>query len=227
MCGPSTQQISEAGQAQQFGQTLQSNYNTNFADNASILGNLTNILTPIAQAGPNQLGFSAGEKAALNTNAIDTTGANYNNAARATQGELSGRGTPGGPQSGVDQQINASIASQAAGQASTEENQILQSDYATGRSNFNNAVSGLGGVAAQYNPNATASAANTAGQNAFGEATEVQNEENQEQADIAGGITSLAGAAAGGIGGGIGAVGASPAGASQPGAFAQGFLSSF
>jgi hypothetical protein len=197
MCGPSTQQESEAGQAQQFGQTLQSNYNTNFANQGAILGNLTNILSPIAQAGPDQQGFSAGEKAALNTAAIDTTGANYNNAARATQGQLAGRGTPGGPQSGVDQQIESSIASQAAGTLSTEQNQIQQANYATGRQSFNNAVTGLGGVAAAYNSNATAQVANTAGQNAFGEATEVQNETNQEQADIAGSITGLVGAGAG------------------------------
>jgi hypothetical protein len=170
MCGPSPQQTAEAASQEAFAQTLQANYNTNFANNEAILGHLTNVLTPIAEAGPNQQGFSAGEKATLNTNAIDTTGANYNNAARAVQGQLSGRGTPGGPQSGVDQQINASIASQAAGQASTEENQIEQADYATGRANFNNAVSGLGGVAAQYNPNGSASVANSGASAAYSEA---------------------------------------------------------
>lgn len=226
MCGPTTQEETIAGQQESFGQTLQGNYNQNFGNQSAILGNLTSILKPIAQAGPNQTGFSAAEKASMDTQALDTTGANYSSAARALNGATAGRGVPGGPQSGVDQQLDESLASNSAGTLSQEEGAITQADYATGRANFNNAVSGLGQVAGQYNPNATASVANNANEGAFSEAQSIEQQQAQEDADIAGGVEAVAGAAAGGIGGGMAGMSASPAGASQPGAFAQGFLQS-
>ena len=179
---------------------LQGDFNQNFGEQQSILGHLTSILSPIAEAGPDQQGFSPAELAARNTNAIDTTGANYANAERATQGELAGRGVPGAPQSGIDQQIESSIASAGAGQLSNEENQIVAENYATGRQNFNNAVSGLGGVASQYDPNAYAGSANTANKNAFGEADEIAQQEAQEDAEIGGAVAGVAGAVTGGIG---------------------------
>lgn len=211
MCGPTAQENELAGQEASFSQMLQSNYATDFGEQQNILGNLTNILTPIAEAGPNQQGFSAAELAAENTGAIDTTGANYANAARAIGGETAGRGVAGAPESGVDEQIKEGLASSEAGALSNEELGITEANYATGRANFNNAVSGLGGVSSQYNPNATAGEATGANKAGFGEASEIEQQQAQEDEDIVGGITSLGlsavGGAAGAMGGAAGAMG--------------------
>jgi hypothetical protein len=180
------------GSEQSFQTALQNNYNTNFASQQGILANLNQTLAPIAEAGPNQTGFSAPELAALNTQAINTTGANYANAERAIQTQTAGRNDSGNlPESGVDQALKAQTASAAASQLSQEQLGITEANYATGRSNFNNAVGGEEALAGQYNPVATGGLANNANQQAFGEATEINQQENQEQADIFGGVTSL------------------------------------
>jgi hypothetical protein len=182
-------------------QSVQNNYATNFADQQNILSHINSVLSPVLEAGPSQTGFSPSELAALNTQAVNATGANYKNAAVALNSQLAGRG--GGsslPESGVDQQLKEGLASSAAGQLSNQELGITESDYATGRSNFQNAESAELAASGQYNPNATGSLANEVGQNAFQEADTINQESNQATADIAGGITSLASA---GLSGGM------------------------
>jgi hypothetical protein len=147
------------------------------------------------QAGPNQTGFSAQEDAALNTNAIDTTGAAAANVERTIGNETAGRNDSGNlPESGVDQGLKENAASAAAGQTASEELGITEADYATGRANFNAATSAEEGVAGQYGSGAssTMSGANEANKNAFGEESEITQQQDQEEADIAGGVTSLA-----------------------------------
>jgi hypothetical protein len=174
-------------------QTLQGNYAQNFSEQQGVLANLNETLQPVVNAGPSQTGFSAQESAALNTQALDTTGGNYANALRATQGQLAGRNDSGNlPESGVDQGIKARLASSAAGELSQEELGITEANYATGRSNFNSAVGAEEGIAGQYNPVSTGGLAEEANKNAFGEATQINEENNQADADIAGGVTSLA-----------------------------------
>ena len=187
-------------------QDLQANYQTNFAEQQSVLANLNQTLGPILAGGPNQTGFSGPELAALNTQAIDTTGGNYANAERAIATQTAGRNDSGNlPESGVDQTLKEQLASTAAGQLSQEQLGITESNYATGRSNFQQAVGGEEALAGQYNPVSTGQLANTSNQNAFGEASAINQQEDQEQADIAGGITSLATA---GISGGASLAGA-------------------
>jgi len=201
MCGPSTAQTNIQGSEQQFMNTLQQNYSTNFAEQQSILNHLNSVLAPILQAGPNQTGFSPEERAALNTQAINTTGAAAANARRAIATETAGRNDSGNlPQSGVDQALQERAASAAAGQLASEQLGITEADYATGRANFNQAVGAEEGVSSQFNPVGTGGLANEANKNAFGEATQIQQEQAQEEADIAGGITSLATGALGGFG---------------------------
>ena len=91
------------------------------------------------------------------------------------------------PESGVDQNLKAKLASSAAGELSQEELGITEANYATGRENFNRAVSGEQALAGEYNPVATgnlATGANTA-RKAFSEANQIQQQQNQEEADIA------------------------------------------
>lgn len=166
-----------------------------------MLNHLNATLNPIVEAGPNQTGFSAPEEAALNTQAIDSTAGNYANAERKIQTDTAGRNDSGNlPQSGVDQTLEAGVASSAAQQLSNEELGITESNYATGRSNFNNAVGEEEGVSGQFNPVPYAGAANTANSTAFSEADTIQQQQNQEESDIAGGVSSLATGAIGGFG---------------------------
>lgn len=222
MCGPSTAQKNIAGSQASFMSQLQSSYAANFGAQSSIFQNLTNSLTPILNAGPNQQGFSAAENSALNAGAISSTAQQYKNAAVISGESRAGAG--GGNTylpSGADKQVQAGIASAAGQQLSSEQNQIAQADYATGRSNYFNALSGLSGVAKGYDPSAIAGNATNAGQAAFGSATQVQNMENQEESDIAGAVVGVAGSA---LTGGLSGLAGSAAGASQPGAFFGGAL---
>jgi hypothetical protein len=201
MCGPTSTQTNLEGSEQQFMNELQQNYATNFGEQQSVLNHLNSVLAPMLQAGPNQTGFSPSEKAALDTQAINSTGAAAANTERAIANETAGRNDSGNlPEAGNVAALKASAASAAEGQLSNEELGITEADYATGRSNFNNAVSAEEGVSGQFNPVGTGSLANEANKTAFGEATQIAQEQAQEQADIAGGITSLATGAIGGFG---------------------------
>jgi hypothetical protein len=192
MCGPSGSSEQLAGSADSLASIANANYNQRFADQSALLGGLSNVLTPISQAGPSQQGFSAGQLATLNTQAIDSTGAAAKNAAQATQGALAGRGGSSGLQSGVDAQILAGQKSAAAGQLAGQQLGIQQANYQQGNQNWQQANAGLLALGQQYNPAAFGQQAQSANSNAFQEADQIQQEKNQEQADIAGGITSLA-----------------------------------
>lgn len=201
MCGPSTSEKNLEANEASFAQQLQQNYAQNFADQQAVLTHLNSVLSPILEAGPNQTGFSPQEAAALNTQAIDTTGAQAANAERAVGNELAGRNDSGNlPESGVDQALKAQIASSAAGQLSSEQLGITEANYATGRQNFAQAVGEEQGLAGQYNPVSTGSLASGTNASAFGEANQIAQQQSQELSDIGGGVLSLATGAAGGIG---------------------------
>ena len=208
-CGPSAQQQQLQGQEQSFTETLMGSYETNLKEQQAALAHINGVLAPIVDKGPDQTGFSPAERAALNTQAIDTTGAAAARAERAIGTETAGRGDSGNlPQSGVDQALKASAASAASGELASEQLGITEADYATGRQNFESAVAGEEGVAGQYNPVPTAGQATGADTAAFNEATQINQEQNQVEADIAGGVTSLAGGAIKGFTGGFGGGGA-------------------
>jgi hypothetical protein len=195
MSGPSAQQTQESGAGQSFSNSLQSAWGSNFGAQSSILSNLTNELSPIEEAGPNQEGFSAGEKSSLDASAISNNATQYKNAS-AVVGE--GRAGAGGntfAPSGGDTAVQAGLASQAGQALSTQENQINEADYATGRSNWEAATQGLDQVASLYNPNATAGAATGAAGQAYNEANENNEQSQAWMGDVAGLVGGLGGAA--------------------------------
>lgn len=203
MCGPTKQEQQIADQQQAYATTVQNNYKTLFGEQQGVFNKLQDIFTPIAAAGPSQTGMSASELAALNTQAINTTGGNYANAARSLAGTLAGRSTAAG-ETGVTQALKAGLASSAAGQLSNEELGITQQNYALGRQNWGVATGGLDAL----NQSATGAgesgtSANTA---AFKQADEIAQQQAQADQAIAGGITSVAmgglSALSGGLGGG-------------------------
>lgn len=215
-CGPSnSEQQLEASQAS-LAQILQQDYSTRFAQQSAALDALNTSLSPIVAAGVNQQGFNPAELAARTTNAINTTAGNFRSAKQEAQTTLAGQGGGGtsGLASGVDKQIQGSIASEAAGQLSQEENQIAQENYATGRQNFFAAESGQRALAGMYDPTAFGAEASKTGESAFSMADTIQQQESQKWADIGNmvgvGASVLSGGLAGaktgsdGSGGGFG-----------------------
>lgn len=200
MCGPSGQEKQIADSTQAFMGELTSAFAEEFGAQSLLTSNMTKALEPIMAAGPNQPGYSAAENAALTSNAINTNAANVRNAQVASAVGRAGSAGSDYLPSGADQQIKAEIASSGAQNLSREENQIAINSAEVGRENFFNAEKGLAGVAQIENPAAYGELGINAGKSAFGMANTVQQERNQEQAAIAGTVSSVASAALGGIG---------------------------
>ena len=192
MCGPSQQEYSTEEQESSFMQDYADAFNQRQAGQTQLLNSINATLQPTLQAGPNQQGFSAPELSAYDTQALDTTGANYANAERALQTNQSAAGDST-VESGVQQQQKGALASEAAGTTSNEELGITEANYAQGRQNYENAVQGEDTVAQLENPTAYGNLTNTANSTEFNEASQINQQSNQEEADIAGGLVSLGG----------------------------------
>lgn len=186
MCGPGQSQQQLANSQATLAQTLQQSFNSRFAGQDAVLGKLNSALTPILAAGPNQPGFNPAEASALNSQALDTTAANYDSAARAASGQLAGRGGDSGLQSGVDSQIKATIASQAAKQLSGEQLGITQANYETGRQNYNTALAGTQALSGDYDPTKYGQLAGTQLNSAFDSANSIDQQKAQMWKTLAG-----------------------------------------
>lgn len=226
MCGgPSTQQEQIANQEQDFSSMLNADFASRYAEQTGALNSLTGVIQNI-QNGKFAPGFGADTLAALNTNAINTAGAQYRNATQAVAGGLSGLTSSSGLESGIEQQIKAGLASQAAGNASNALTNIQLANAQQGINNTNTILGGYSGLAGLTSPNALGGLENTASENAFGQATEIHKEQQAGQNALIGGITGLVGSAldfvpgigpalSGGLQGAVGgAMGGSPAEAS-------------
>src|ERR1700676_4802870 len=114
--GPSSAEQSIATNEQSLGQTLGDAFHEQFGQQEGVLGNLNQQLTPIANLGPSQQGFSPQELAAMNSAAINNAGAAARNAQQQTGAILAGEGGGGtsGLTSGIEAQIRGSEASAAA-----------------------------------------------------------------------------------------------------------------
>jgi hypothetical protein len=194
MCGPTSSEYSLERQAQNFSSVLQNNYNTLFGQQQGVLSAINRSLSPTLAAGPDQKGFSADELAARNTQAINAAGAANTAAQQAarTYGAGQGGGGTSGVTSGITKQIQSSIGTQVANNLGNAQGQIVNEDYAVGRDNYNRAVGGAMQLAGEYSPNAAQSGTISSNQSAFGEASQIQQQQQQEDQAIAGGITSLA-----------------------------------
>jgi hypothetical protein len=192
MCGPSGNESLINAQQESLANQLSADFNSRFQSQSDLLSKLSSSIKPIIAAGPNQQGFSPAESAALNTQAINSSGAAARNAKQAAGNFSAGQNNSSGLQSGVQQQIEGSIDSSSANQLATTQNQITQANYNQGRQNYFAGLNALSSVTSQYDP---AQFSSQAGQNfstAFNQADKIQQEKNQEQAQIAGGIAGLA-----------------------------------
>lgn len=193
MCGPSHEQRMLEAKQSSLADLMMQSFRQRFAQQSDLLTKLQqSVYQPIISAGPGQQGMTPQERAAYQTQILNTTGANYESAKRALQTTLSARG--GGNvalPSGAEAQLQAVLASQAAGQTSAEELALTQQDYALGRERYDRAVAGQQALLGAFDPTAYASRAESGFGTAFGEATKIKEMENQAQAAITGGAFSL------------------------------------
>lgn len=185
-----------AAQQASFYQTMTQDYQTQFGKQGAILDSLTNSLTPILNAGPNQPGFSDAETNNLNSQAVQGTATAYNNAQKSAQEAQAGQGGGNVPlPSGVVANQRQQLASAGANQESGELLGIQSANYKQGHDAFQNAVGQLQGVAGEYNPTGYAGAATSAGSAAASEANAIAKENSS------GGIGSTLGGILGGVAG--------------------------
>jgi len=196
MCGPSGDEKSLQASSEGFASTLQKNYGELFKGMSDVLGSISKTFTPIVAAGPSQRGFSPEESAALQTQAVTSSAAAARNAEQAARSFGAGQGGGGtsGLTSGIQQQIEAGIASQGAQAEASKLGQIEAADWQTGRENYWKAAGGLQALGTQYAGAASGAQGGAINENAqaFGQADTIQQQQNQEQAAIASGITGLA-----------------------------------
>lgn len=134
---------------QQYDSMMQQQY----ANQGDIYKQVTSVLQPILQAGPDQTGFSAGEENTLNSQAIAGTAQNYQAAAKAVGEQTAAEGGGNAPvSSGAADEMKEQVAESAAQTESGEETQIQEQNYQTGRQNFENAEEGEMAVASGENP---------------------------------------------------------------------------
>lgn len=227
MCGSSSSEKALGASEQSFSNSLQANYAQNFGAQSAELSNLNNIFTPIAQAGPDQQGYGPQQLAALNTQAGEGVGQNYQKAQQSLNTSLAAQG--GGNEalpSGAANQLKAGLASAGANQMSQEQLGITNANYNQGRANFGNATAGLDALAQAYNPTGIANSANQSNSSAFGEADKINQENNQWESDVAGLATGGIKAGLGFLSGGLSNLDTtgSSTGAEQVGNFFSGGL---
>lgn len=196
MCGASDEQKQlDQEQTEFYNQAMQQQSQV-YGEDQQILQAMTGIYEPILAAGPNQQGFSAAEKNSLDTQAIEGTAQNYQGAAKAVNEQIASEG--GGNTylpSGAATQLKAETAAASAQQESSEEQQITQADYQQGYNEWQQAASGLSGVASELNPVGYSGAATGAGSAAATTANQIAEENNSW-------INAAIGAA-GAVGGGL------------------------
>jgi hypothetical protein len=193
MCGPSSQEQQISSAQESMGNTLQANYNTNYAAQSQDLSKLNNLLTPIANAGPSQTGFAAPELSALQTSAGETIGQNFGNAEKQLNNSLAaeGGGNDASTNFGAKSELKNTLAAQGANNLSNADTQITNANYEQGNKNWQSATSGLQALGSEYNPNAVAGAATQASGQAMQSATNNANATAQQFGEIAGGIAAL------------------------------------
>lgn len=173
MCGPSqgsktaANQIAQtsAAQSQQYQQAVQQAQSI-FGSSSNVFNQLMSSFSPVLAAGPGQEGYTPGQLANLNSQAITQTGQQYRNAAQAAgeRSAASGGGNALLP-SGVTSANQAAIASQGAGTTANQLAQIRNDSANLGRQNWLSAAQVLGNAPGVFSPATSALGASTSAGN--------------------------------------------------------------
>jgi hypothetical protein len=200
MSGPTAQQT-ELGDAQleayqQAAQLTQAQY----ANQQAIYGPMVSQFHAIYAKGPNQQGFSPAETANLNAQAVEGTAENYESAARAVGESEAAQGGGTNPlPTGAQSAVQSNIATSAAEEESSQENQIVSANYNQGYNEWEAAGEGLQSIAAGENPLGFESAETGAGSAAGTTAAQIASEDNSWINAAIGAGATLGGAAIGKI----------------------------
>lgn len=197
-CDPSSAQKSALGADSTFRQTLTGSYGTEFGDSSTLFNQLNSGLEQITSKGPEQEGMSAQEKAAENSQALNSAAASNKNVQALIGQKASMSGATPGVESGVTTSVRANAAANIENNLSNKQADITEKDYAIGRENYSNAVKEQEAL-----PSAAFGAANQSAGQVEG-AEEVENKqanENESQSSswmgLVGGLASSAIGAAG------------------------------
>jgi hypothetical protein len=139
-----------------FAATLRDAFTQQFGHLQDVMSFLTNKLTGQVN---NPTGFSPQAKAAMTTNAMQTTATDYANAKAAAQAASAAHGGSTLP-NGVQAQIQGQLAQAGANEQTSQLNNINLADEQLKEENQWRAISGLEGVAGMENPTQYSSAAN-------------------------------------------------------------------
>lgn len=210
MCGPSGEETLAQQQEAGLSQMLDQVFQDRFASQTATLQELNTQLQQL-QAGVAPQGFSSAEMAARTTQNINQNAAATRAAQQAASDAIAGQGggaaNPAGLPSGVQAAVRGNIAATEAANLSTEQNELQMESAAVGRQQQAATIAGLETLARIQSPAQYGSLASSATGQSFQMADTIQQQRNQVQADIAGGITGLAEGgltfASGAIGGGL------------------------
>lgn len=197
-CDPSSAQKSALGADSTFRKTLTGSYGTEFGDASTLFNQLNSGLEQITSKGPEQEGMSAQEKAAENSQALNSAAASNKNVQALIGQKASMSGATPGVESGVTTSVRANAAANIENNLSNKQADITEKDYAIGRENYSNAVKEQEAL-----PSAAFGAANQSAGQVEG-AEEVENKqanENESQSSswmgLVGGLADSAVGAAG------------------------------
>lgn len=176
MCGATPEQEELQDEQIQFYKQGTQQAATTFAQSQALAKTLSDVYTPILQRGPNQRGFSEEERNNLNAESVEGTARSYAGASRALNEQLAAQGGGNIPlPTGGQTQLRGQLASSSAQEQSSEKNQIMQADYASGRSEFDEATGALESEQGLLNPVGFEDAATGAGGAASKTANDVAN----------------------------------------------------
>lgn len=196
-CGASSQQTETYNQQTQLSQQIMQQGQQVFGSASQVFSDLVSSLAPTVAAGPNQEGFSQAEKSALNSQAITNAGVAYKNAKAATGNAIAAQG--GGNTSltsGANLGIQANLASSASQNTADQLNQINLNDYATGRQNYDTAVSDLTNSTNVFNAATNADNSATSALNGQANtANQIASQNNSWVNAVTGALGGIAGAA--------------------------------
>lgn len=193
MCGSSSSERVAQQSEQGLSDLMMADFRERFKDQSAAIAQLSQAYDPTISAGPDQQGMGARELAADNTAIITQTGQNYANAKAALQTTLDARG--GGNvslPSGTEGVLQEALAAKEAGQQSAEQLALTQQNYALGRERYDRAVAGKQALLGAYDPTAYGKGAGSGYESSFQMAHTINQEQNQEVADIVGGVTGVA-----------------------------------
>jgi hypothetical protein len=211
MCGPSGQEELLASQEGSLSTALNNAFKDRFATQTQILGQVQDALGQL-RSGNFPPGYSPAIMSTLQTGVLNRVGGAVRSARQAAANAYAGAG--GGAasplMSGPQAEIQGEIASAGATKQADLLSQLDINSFDLGRQNLLARISGLQTLSGAEDPLGFASGASAANTAAFGHEKDINQQNNQMWADIAGGVTSLAktglGIATGGASAGLDAL---------------------